>query len=140
MDTLYTPDTAEVLGGWSVPRHFVQAVLDRAILYGTRANQVLRLMVPPSFWVSNDPGFYAQVDMGDGLGWRRVWPGQILEWQYTHFGHKTVKVRWVQANGLVLGDQVSQIPLQWAEMRWGAPDRILYSGPTVCRSQITDCP
>ena len=135
MDTLYTPDTAEVLGGWSVPRHFVQAVLDRAILYGTRANQVLRLMVPPSFWVSNDSGSYAQVDMGDGLGWRRVWPGQILQWQYTHFGHKTVKVRWVQANGLVLGDQVSQIPLQWAEMRWGAPDRILYSGPTVCRSQ-----
>ena len=134
MDTLFTPDTAEVLGGWSIRRHFVQAVLDRAILYGTRANQVLRLMVPPAFWVSNDSGSYPQVDMGDGMGWRRVWPGQVLQWQYTHFGHKTVKVRWVQANGLILGDQSTNIPLQWAEMRWGAPDRILNSGPTACRS------
>ncbi|MBU6193240.1 MAG: hypothetical protein KGQ39_08705, partial [Bacteroidetes bacterium] len=134
LDTLYTPDTAEVLGGWSVRRHFVQAVLDQSILYGTRANQVLRLVVPPAFWVSNDSGSYPQVDMGDGLGWRRIWPGQLLQWQYTHFGNKTVKVRWIQASGFVLGDRETSIPLQWVEMRWGAPDRILHSGPTVCRS------
>lgn len=133
LDTLFIPDSAEVLGGWSVHRHFVQSVLDRNILYGTRANQVLRLMVPSALWVSNDSGSYPQVDMGDGLGWRRVWPSQLLQWQYSNFGAKTIQVRWIRANGRMLGDQVTRIPLQWVEMRWGAPDRILHSGPSMCR-------
>jgi hypothetical protein len=135
LDTLYRPDTNEVLGGWSVQRHFIQTVLDRNIVYGTRPNQVLRLMAPSAFWVSNDSGSFPQIDLGDGLGWRRVWPGQLIQWQYQSFGSKTIQVRWIQANGRMLGDQVTRIPLQWAEMRWGNPDRILHSGPSVCFSR-----
>lgn len=132
MDTVVLMDSAQVRAGWSRTLRFVQAVADRSVLYGLRANQWLKLVVPNGFWVSNDSLSYLMLDVDDGRGWRRVFPGQLLTWQYQQFGAKTLRLKWISPGGQNLGDAVTTIPLQWAEMRWGNPDRVLASGVPSC--------
>jgi len=132
LDTVIRPDTNQVLRGWSVERRFVQGVADREVLYGTRPQQLLRLTIPEGLWVSNDTLTTLWLDTDDGLGWRRIFPNQIIQWTYASFGAKTLRLRWRHANGLNLGDAVTQIPLQWVELKMGHPDRVLWSGTPQC--------
>lgn len=132
LDTVIRPDTTQVLNGWSVERRFVQGVADREILYGTRPQQLLRLTIPEGLWVSNDSLTSLWLDTDDGRGWRRIFPNQIIQWTYTSFGAKTLRLRWRNANGLNLGDAETRIPLQWVELKLGQPDLVLWSGTPQC--------
>jgi len=140
LDTVLIPDTARILNGWSNSHRFVQAVADRDVLYGTRAHQTLRLMIPQAFWVSNDSLSSLWLDTDDGMGWRRVFPHQTVQWSYASFGPKTLRLRWRNALGQNLGDAMTQLPIQWMELKMGNPDRILVSGTPACNPNRSQTP
>lgn len=140
LDTVLQADTARILNGWSKAMRFVQAVADRDVLYGTRAQQTLRLMIPQAFWVSNDSLSSLWLDTDDGNGWRRVYPNQLVQWSYASFGPKTLRLRWRNAGGQNIGDAITWLPLHWVELKMGNPDRILVSGTPVCNPNRSQPP
>lgn len=124
-------NNAVTLQRWSVVRSFfmLAAHTQTAIV---DAGQAVRFALPTQLFFGSLTGLQLQIDLADGLGFRQVQPGQVLQATYTTQGLKYIRYRLLNADNGPVNQQNGVIALRVGLTRLGAPTHIIQSNFAPC--------